>query len=117
MPISPLRLTIVCGVALAACGDKAPVSNNDNCDGIPSGIQQDVCVGKRLKAVPGNEIDKALDLASKIRDPMVKGEAVSSWVEAHANQIPPDKGQKLCSMLEGRDGAYCLRRLSSPHLK
>ena len=90
---------------------------NENCDGIPTGIEQDVCMGKRLKETPASEIQLAIERANKIRDPMVKGEAISSWVEAHANEIPPNQGQKLCSMLEGRDGAYCLRRLSSPHLQ
>lgn len=116
-PRTTLRTLLACAVFLGpvtGCGDKQP---NENCDGIPSGIDQDVCMGKLLKSTPGNDIDTAIERAKKIRDPMVKGEAISSWVEAHANDIPPDKGQKLCSMLEGRDGAYCLRRLSSPHLK
>jgi len=114
MLLSMSRLALVFALAATACGDKEV---NENCDGIPTGIDQDVCVGKRLKETPGADIDRAIDLAKKIRDPMVKGEAVSSWVEAHANEIPMDKGNKLCSMLEGRDGAYCQRRLSSPHLK
>ena len=117
-PVNRLVLAPTLAVALAlaasACGDKEP---NANCDGIPTGIEQDVCVGKRLKEVPAGNIDQAIDLANKIRDPMVKGEAVSSWVEAHANEIPMDKGNKLCMMLEGRDASYCQRRLSSPHLK
>lgn len=108
---------VVLGAALACNTPAVNADDNPNCDGIPTGIDQDVCMGKRLKATPGTEIEAVMDIAKKIRDPMVKGEAVSSWVEAHANQIPPDKGQKLCSMLEGRDGAYCQRRLSSPHLK
>jgi hypothetical protein len=99
---------------LAACETQEP---NENCDGMPTGIEQDVCMGKRLKDTPASEIEVAIERANKIRDPMVKGEAISSWVEAHANAIPPNQGQKLCSMLEGRDGAYCLRRLSSPHLQ
>lgn len=104
------------GLPLAGCGETKQKAN-ENCDGMPTGIDQDVCMGKLLKSTPGSDFDTVVARAKKIRDPMVKGEAISSWVEAHANEIPPDKGQKLCSMLEGRDGAYCLRRLSSPHLK
>ncbi len=97
------------GLALALLVGCNTPKTNENCDGIPTGIEQDVCMGKRLKETPAAEVDLAIERAKKIRDPMVKGEAVSSWVEAHANEIPPHQGQKLCSMLEGRDGA--------PHLQ
>lgn len=109
----PLSPALVLGLALG-CQTQQP---NENCDGMTAGMEQDVCMGKLLKETPANEIDKVFERATKIRDPMVKGEAVASWVAAHANAIPPNKGQKLCSMLEGRDGAYCMRRLSSPHLQ
>jgi hypothetical protein len=111
---SAFRFTLALLLVTTACGDK---DANENCDGMTAGIEQDVCVGKRLKETPGADIERAIELAKKIRDPMVKGEAVSTWVETHANEIPMEKGNTLCSMLEGRDGAYCQRRLSSPHLK
>ena len=104
----------LCGVALAGCGQSdAPVG----CDGMPAGLDRDVCFGKELKALPSAEIDQVIGLASKMDDPMVRGEAVFTWVTNNGNGIPPDKGQKLCGMLEERDGAHCLRRLSSPHLQ
>ncbi len=115
VPRRPIAASAALGLCLlVGCGSEEP---NENCDGMATGIDQDVCMGKRLKETPGDQIELAISRAKKIRDPMVKGEAVSSWVEAHANEIPPNQGQKLCSMLEGRDGAYCLRRLSSPHLQ
>lgn len=110
---SMLASALAAGVSIG-CETEQP---NENCDGMSSGMEQDVCLGKRLKETPASEIQLVMERAAKIRDPMVKGEAIASWVAAHANAIPPNQGQQLCSMLEGRDGAYCLRRLSSPHLQ
>ncbi len=109
---SLLPLVVACVASVSACGN----TSSGDCSAITPGIDQDVCYGRQLKATPAAAVDEALRLGAQIRDPMVKGEAVSSWVESHANEIPPDQGRKLCELLEGRDGAYCLRRLSSPHL-
>jgi len=81
------------------------------------GLDRDVCYSKELKELPSGQVDQVIDLAGKVLDPMVRGEAVSTWVTKNGNGIPPEKGQKLCAMLEDRDGAHCLRRLSSPHLQ
>ena len=81
------------------------------------GLDRDVCTSKDLKALPSAEVDQVISLAEQIADPMVRGEAVSSWVTKNGNGISPEKGQILWGMLEARDGAHGLRRLSSPHLQ
>ena len=110
--LRPLLLGLVV-VGASACGTETDRS----CDGMPAGLERDVCFGKELKALPAAQIDNVLAIAGKVADPMVRGEAVSSWVLTNGNGVSPEKGQQLCGMLEDRDGAYCLRRLSSPHLQ
>ena len=100
-------------IGLGACQTEA----DDTCDAMPAGLERDVCFSKVLKALPAAQVDDVLVAAGKVADPMVRGEAVSSWVTTNGNGISPEKGQQLCAMLEDRDGAYCLRRLSSPHLQ
>lgn len=112
-----MRLAVTPIFVLAAlatgCGTPAPAS----CDEMAPGLERDVCVGTRLKARPGTELDAVVADVQRIRDPMIKGEAIQTWVGAHANEIPIDSGTKLCNMLEGRDQSYCLRKLNAPHLQ
>ena len=55
--------------------------------------------------------------AKNINDPMIRGAAVSAWVRDHNTEITQKQGMELCALLDGRDRFYCVRRLSSPHLK
>ena len=112
--------TALCGalvaVALGACSGSTTSAPAD-CGSMAAGLERDVCHGKELKALRSSEVDRALVIAGQMTDPMVRGEAVTTWVEAKANCLPPDKGQSLCNLLDGRDQSYCLRRLSAPHLQ
>ncbi len=104
-------------LVMACSGGSATTSVSADCDAMAAGLDRDVCNGTRLKALKAADVDQAPLLAGKITDPMVRGEAVTTWVEAKANCIPPEKGQAMCNLLDGRDQSYCLRRLSAPHLQ
>ena len=101
------------------CGDddaETPAAAPAGC-GAMSGMDRDRCVHDEIVAVPGAQPDVVVAKAGSIQDPMIRGAAVSGWVAAHANELPKEKGQELCNLLEGRDRSYCQRRLSSPHLQ
>jgi len=103
---------------VAACGaDEGPAPVAAASCAASSGMERDRCVHDEIGAVPGAQPDVVLEKAGQIQDPMIRGAAVSGWVAAHANELPQEKGQQLCNLLEGRDRSYCQRRLSSPHLQ
>ncbi|MEC8425701.1 MAG: hypothetical protein VX000_18075, partial [Myxococcota bacterium] len=82
-----------------------------------AGMERDRCVHDEVRAIPGSQPDEVARNASRISDPMIRGAAVSGWVAEHVDELPVEKGQALCELLEGRDKSYCHRRLSSPHLQ
>lgn len=102
----------------AACGqdDPPPGAAAVNCDAT-AGMDRDRCLHDEIGAIPGSQPDEVVKKARLISDPMIRGAAVSGWVAAHVQELPADKGQELCDLLEGRDKSYCQRRLSSPHLQ
>ncbi len=81
------------------------------------GDERDHCYKDEVLALDASQIDEVKSRSELIQDEMIRQFAVSSWVEAHANEISLDQGRVLCDLLEGRDASYCLRRLSSPHLQ
>jgi hypothetical protein len=118
--MAPSALRLVCVLsflALAGCGqdDGAPAAA-PGCDA-KTGMDKDRCLHDEIGAVPGAQPDVVVQKAQQIQDPMIRGAAVSGWVADHANELPQEKGQQLCNLLEGRDKSYCQRRLSSPHLQ
>jgi hypothetical protein len=113
-----MRFLPTTSAALAlACSGGSSTAETADCASFSNPLERDVCYGKELKGLPASQADRALQIAGLMTDPMVRGEAVTTYVAAKANCLAPDKGQALCNVLEGRDQSYCQRRLSAPHLQ
>ncbi len=98
---------------LAGCvGDPEPLSCAEQ-----TGMERDQCYHDEILKLPGAQIDGVSQRAVLIEDQMVRQAAISAWVPDHNNEIPRDKGEALCRMLDGGDLSKCLRQLSSPHLQ
>ena len=98
---------------LACSSTEAP----KECSAQADTIKQDECYHNEVLSFSSTELPKLIDHAKKITDPLIRGAAVSSWVRDHNNEITQKQGMELCALLDGRDRFYCMRRLSSPHLK
>lgn len=106
------------GLFLIGCTSNATnIDSNTDCASITDIQKRDICYGEGIKDMPPSEIDALIANAEKMVDPMIRGAAIAEWIKNHNNEINKDKGQKLCTLLDGRDRSYCMRRLSSPHLK
>ena len=92
-------------------------STDGDCTGISDTMKRDGCYHDRIVALPSSEIDTVISEGQKMVDPMIRGAAIAEWIKTHNNEINQQKGQELCALLDGRDRSYCMRRLSSPHLK
>ena len=90
---------------------------NQDCPEIEDSKDKDRCYANELQSLTGEELSKAIEIAKEMKDPIIRGAAIDGWVKDHVNEINQRKGQELCALLEGRSMSYCLRRLSSPHLK
>jgi len=99
---------------LIACDSSEPAPLA--CAEMPVGLEQDQCFHKEIEALSGASIEDVITKAQLIQDPIVRQAAVYAWVEDHINEIPRDRGQALCQMLDGRHQSHCMRLLSSPHL-
>ena len=102
---------------LWACSGDGSTASNGNCDKITDLTQKDSCYHDKLVAMPVTEIEAVITTGKQMVDPMIRGAAVAQWIKLHNNEINQQKGQELCALLDGRDRSYCMRRLSSPHLK
>ena len=87
------------------------------CSSISNAQKRDECYRLHLVELPSSEISLVRSVAKKMQDTMIQGAAVSAWVKDNSNNITQRQGQELCELLQGRDRVYCMRRLSSPHLK
>ena len=96
--------------------DNQKVSSS-NCEEIKVSLERDKCLATQIETLNEPQINEVISKAKIIEDTMIRGAAVSAWVRAHNNEINQQQGQKLCEILDGRDRFYCMRRLSSPHLK
>jgi hypothetical protein len=92
-------------------------SEKGNCDTMTDLAKKDSCYHDNLVKMPVSDIDAVIATGQKMVDPMIRGAAVAQWIKLHNNEINQQKGQELCALLDGRDRSYCMRRLSSPHLK
>ena len=99
-----------------ACAGTAS-NGQQACPDIEDSKQRDACYHEEILLMPASDITKIVQTAQQITDPMIRGAAVSEWVKNHNNDINQQQGQQLCTLLDGRDRSYCLRRLSSPHLQ
>lgn len=120
-PSSP-SLLVICGLicALGACGEAAPAGGEAataDCATLSPGPERDRCLHEEIKSLPPSEASAVLERAQLIQDEMIRGAAVSGWVAEHNADVPQQQGNALCQLLDGRDKAYCQRRLSSPHLQ
>lgn len=87
------------------------------CEELELGRSKDECLHTEIKSLDGKQAQKVLEKSKLIQDPMIRGAAVSAWIGSYNNEVDSNTGQALCSLLDGRDRSYCMRRLSSPHLK
>ena len=78
---------------------------------------KDQCLHNEILTIPSTNFKQIISKAKEIQDPMIRGAAVSAWVRDHNHEITQKQGKALCELLDGRDKFYCIRRLSSPHLK
>ena len=101
-------------VFLLACGT---AEKSKECSAQTETIKKDECYHNELLKFSSAELPSIISHAKKISDPLIRGAAVSSWVRDHNNEITQKQGMDLCALLDGRDRFYCMRRLSSPHLK
>lgn len=88
-----------------------------DCSTITDSKAKDLCFHDQLVALSPSQVDEVISMAKGMDDSMIRGAAVAEWIKLYNNEINQDKGQELCKLLDGRDRSYCLRRLSSPHLK
>ncbi len=100
-----------------ACSGSDSTSNDGDCSGINDMMKKDSCYHDQIVAMPANQIETVITTGQKMVDPMIRGAAVAEWIRLHNNEINQQKGQELCALLDGRDRSYCMRRLSSPHLR
>ena len=101
-------------VGFLACGS---AEETKECSAITETIKKDECYHNELLQFSSAELPQIISHAKQITDPLIRGAAVSSWVRDHNNEITQKQGMDLCALLDGRDRFYCMRRLSSPHLK
>ncbi|MGC6510620.1 MAG: hypothetical protein ACON4U_19535 [Myxococcota bacterium] len=87
------------------------------CEQMELGRAKDECLHSEIKTLDANQSQQVLSKAKLIQDPMIRGAAVSAWIGDNNNNVDSNTGQALCTLLDGRDRSYCMRRLSSPHLK
>ena len=87
------------------------------CEQVTASLERDKCLSDEISQLKEPQIGNVIAKAKMIEDVMIRGAAVSGWVRDHNNEINQKQGQKLCEILDGRDRFYCMRRLSSPHLK
>ena len=90
----------------AGCDGSEPAPKT--CGEMPVSLERDQCYHKEIEALPGASIEDVLTKASLIQDSIVRQAAVYAWVEDHNNEIPRDRGQALCQMLDARS-AVALR--------
>jgi hypothetical protein len=90
---------------------------NVPCEQITESLERDKCLSEEILELKEPQLATVITKAKMIEDIMIRGAAVSAWVRDHNNEINQKQGQKLCEILDGRDRFYCMRRLSSPHLK
>ena len=108
-------------VAFFACGSNSiedgDYSKVNDCSKIEKSISRDECYHDKIQGLKSSKMNEVIEMAKKIEDRMIRGAAVSAWVKENNSNINQQQGKQLCEMLDGRDRFYCMRRLSSPHLK
>jgi len=103
---------------ILACSSGGESSQaGSDCSSIKDIKKQNTCYHDQLIAMPASDISKIIEVAKLITDDMWRQAAVSKWIKEHNNDVNQQQGQQLCSLLDGRDRSYCLRQLSSPHLR
>ena len=100
---------------MLACNSSA--ENPKECESIADGKAKDQCFFDQIAPKTSAEMPQIIETAKKITDPLIRSAAVSAWVRDHNAEITQKQGMELCVLLDGRDRFYCMRRLSSPHLK
>ena len=104
-------------ILLLSCSTKTETKTTIPCEQITESLERDKCLSEEILLLKDPQITTVITKAKMIEDVMIRGAAVSAWVRDHNNEINQKQGKKLCEILDGRDRFYCMRRLSSPHLK
>ena len=112
--VAPLVLGVFL-TALSCNGTQA--TKEPTCEDLDRGLERDQCYHQLIEDLPVSKVDDVIKAAGLIDDPMIRGTAVSSWAANHTQELPKEKCQGICELLEGRDRSYCQRRCSSPHLQ
>jgi|TARA_B110000037_G_C16765687_1_gene361163 hypothetical protein len=107
-------ILILFSTLFLACTDE---ENITDCPSLTDSKKKDLCIHNQIVVMPPEQITELITLAKGMNDSMIRGAAIAEWIKLHNNDINQNQGQELCKLLDGRDRSYCLRRLSSPHLK
>ena len=110
-------MLILLSILLGCSDGNTSASTTTDCASIADETERNQCYHKQILTMPATDIPSIIKTANQISDPMIRGAAVSEWVKNHNNDVSQQQGQQLCALLDGRDRSYCLRRLSSPHLR
>ena len=102
---------------LGCSGGNTTAETTTDCTSVADQKKRNHCFHQQILTMPASAISDILATAKLINDPMIRGAAISEWVKNHNNDVNQQQGQQLCALLDGRDRSYCLRRLSSPHLR
>ncbi len=78
--------------------------------------QPDVCRQDVLLAVPPTATAEVVAAAEAIADPVLRGAALFTWIDAHRGRVPVESAETVCAVLEGRVQHVCERRISAAHL-
>ena len=98
-------ITLLYGLACTGAPD---------CESMES-LERDQCLHERMRQIV--DAPSAISTAGGIVDPIVRGAAITEWVDAHKNEVPRDDARALCDLLEGPDKGLCKRRLDAAHLQ
>ncbi|HJN77121.1 MAG TPA: hypothetical protein QGF58_24570 [Myxococcota bacterium] len=77
--------------------------------------EPDRCLLEAIRAE--TTVEKVEELAGDIQDPLIRGLAVSEWVELHAGELTNEEALRLCEHLSGVDRGMCMRPYTTPHLR
>jgi hypothetical protein len=90
---------------------------SSDCESVAEGAERDACRYRAIAALSEGHALEVLRHADRIRDPIIRGAALMSWVEKHRANIPTEDGTLVCARLVPLERETCVRRLQSAHLQ
>ena len=105
-------------IGLLACGSsKDSVDQTATCADLGSQKERNVCWHDALLRQNPSDSAQAYKIAGQIGDQVIRGAAISKWVQTHNRKIEPAEGKKLCDLLKDREKTSCVRKLYAAHLQ